>query len=118
MIKSHTLTSSYVLLGKYLLIIKGIFPAANSLFAISNGSQIPESSGIITGAFLLICKALAPSTLAFSYFVRYFVVILSSSETVPVKDFKLDLGTWQSVFFVELDGPRSNRLIEVTVIGG
>ena len=43
---------------------------------------------------------------------------LSSSETVPVKDFKLDLGTWQSVFFVELDGPRSNRLIEVTVIGG
>lgn len=43
--------------------------------------------------------------------------ILSSSETLPVKNYKLDLGTWQSVFFIELDGPRSNRTVTLTIIG-
>lgn len=43
--------------------------------------------------------------------------LLSSSETLPIKNNKLDLGTWQSVFFIELDGPRSNRTITLTIIG-
>jgi secondary thiamine-phosphate synthase enzyme len=43
--------------------------------------------------------------------------LLSSSETIPVSAGKLDLGTWQSVFFVELDGPRKNRTINLTFIG-
>ena len=43
--------------------------------------------------------------------------LLSSSECLPIKNFKLDLGTWQSVFFVELDGPRKNRRITLTVVG-
>lgn len=44
-------------------------------------------------------------------------LILSSSETVPVKNSKIDLGTWQSLFFIELDGPRRNRKIVLTLIG-
>lgn len=43
--------------------------------------------------------------------------LLSSSECLPVKNSRLDLGTWQSVFFVELDGPRHNRSINITTIG-
>ncbi len=43
--------------------------------------------------------------------------ILSSGETIPVSNYHLDLGTWQSVFFVELDGPRKNRCINLTFIG-
>ena len=43
--------------------------------------------------------------------------LLSSSETLPVKNSKLDLGTWQSVFFVELDGQRSSRTVNLTFIG-
>lgn len=43
--------------------------------------------------------------------------LLYSSETLPVKNSKLDLGTWQSVFFVELDGPRSSRTVNLTFIG-
>lgn len=43
--------------------------------------------------------------------------LLSSSECLPVKNRRLDLGTWQSVFFVELDGPRSNRTITLTMVG-
>jgi secondary thiamine-phosphate synthase enzyme len=43
--------------------------------------------------------------------------LLSSSESLPVKNQKLDLGTWQSVFFVELDGPRRSRTITLTMVG-
>ena len=43
--------------------------------------------------------------------------LLSSSECLPIKNNKLDLGTWQSVFFIELDGPRHNRTISLTIIG-
>lgn len=43
--------------------------------------------------------------------------LLSSSETLPVKNSKIDLGTWQSVFFVELDGPRSSRTVNLTFMG-
>lgn len=44
--------------------------------------------------------------------------ILGPSETVPVKDGKLELGKWQSIMFVELDGPRSHREIVVNTIKG
>ena len=44
-------------------------------------------------------------------------LLLSPSETVPIKEGKIDLGTWQSVFFIELDGPRSRRKIDLTIIG-
>ncbi|MBR2556760.1 MAG: secondary thiamine-phosphate synthase enzyme YjbQ, partial [Methanobrevibacter sp.] len=43
--------------------------------------------------------------------------LLSSSESLPVKNSKLDLGTWQSVFFIELDGPRRGRTITLTMVG-
>lgn len=43
--------------------------------------------------------------------------LLGASETIPIVDGRLDLGTWQSIFFVELDGPRSNRTVELTFIG-
>ncbi len=42
-------------------------------------------------------------------------VILGMSETIPVEDGHLVLGTWQSIFFVELDGPR-NRKVNVKLI--
>ena len=38
-------------------------------------------------------------------------ILLGSSVVVPVSEGKLDLGTWQSVFFYEGDGPRSRRVI-------
>lgn len=44
-------------------------------------------------------------------------LLLNSSETVPITDNRMDLGTWQSIFFIELDGPRSRRKVELTIIG-
>lgn len=43
--------------------------------------------------------------------------LLGSSESIPIMDGRLNLGTWQSVFFIELDGPRINRTVELTFIG-
>ena len=43
--------------------------------------------------------------------------LLGSSETIPIVDGRLGLGTWQSIFFIELDGPRTNRTVELTFIG-
>lgn len=41
-------------------------------------------------------------------------MLLGESVTVPVEDGELALGTWQSVLFVEFDGPR-RRDVEVVV---
>ncbi len=43
--------------------------------------------------------------------------LLGSSETIPIVDGRLDLGTWQSIFFIELDGPRRSRTVDLTFIG-
>lgn len=37
-------------------------------------------------------------------------MMLSTSEVIPVVDGKLALGTWQSVLFFELDGPRKRTV--------
>jgi len=41
--------------------------------------------------------------------------IVGPSETIPLKDGQLQLGTWQDIFFCEFDGPRNHRRIIVTV---
>ena len=38
-------------------------------------------------------------------------LLLSTSETIPVIDNRLALGTWQRVFMIELDGPRSREVM-------
>jgi len=38
-------------------------------------------------------------------------IFFNSSIAIPVKSGKLMLGKYQSVFFVELDGPRENRTL-------
>jgi secondary thiamine-phosphate synthase enzyme len=44
-------------------------------------------------------------------------VMLGTSETVPVSGGLLQLGRWQRVFLVELDGPRAEREIAVQLLG-
>jgi len=42
--------------------------------------------------------------------------ILGPSETVQIKDNKLQLGQWQDISFIELDGPRAQRKIIIELI--
>src|SRR6266699_726670 len=44
-------------------------------------------------------------------------LMLGTSESVPVADGELLLGTWQRIFLVELDGPRSAREVVIQVLG-
>lgn len=44
-------------------------------------------------------------------------MILNSSETIPLQEGRMILGTWQTIFFVEVDGPREGRKVTVQVVG-
>jgi secondary thiamine-phosphate synthase enzyme len=43
-------------------------------------------------------------------------MMLSTSEVIPIVDGQLALGTWQSILFFELDGPRK-RTVFVQISG-
>ena len=43
--------------------------------------------------------------------------LIGCSLTIPVDNGKLILGTWQGIYFVELDGPR-NRKFKVKLLAG
>lgn len=43
--------------------------------------------------------------------------IVGCSKVIPLVNGSLALGTWQSIFFLESDGPRSGRRVIVTIIG-
>jgi secondary thiamine-phosphate synthase enzyme len=44
-------------------------------------------------------------------------MMLGASESVPVADGELLLGTWQRIFVVELDGPRTEREVVIQALG-
>jgi secondary thiamine-phosphate synthase enzyme len=44
-------------------------------------------------------------------------LFVNASETIPVRGGELMLGEWQSVFFIELDGPRPNRQVLLQYLG-
>ena len=43
-------------------------------------------------------------------------LLMSSSETIPLINGELQLGTWQSLFLIELDRPRQREVV-VQVVG-
>ena len=43
-------------------------------------------------------------------------LLMNTSETIPIVDGELQFGRWQSVFFVELDGP-SRREVILQILG-
>ncbi|MEA2075717.1 MAG: secondary thiamine-phosphate synthase enzyme YjbQ [Euryarchaeota archaeon] len=44
-------------------------------------------------------------------------VVLGSSVTIPIEGGTLALGTWQSILFVECDGPRRREVCVVIIEG-
>ncbi len=43
--------------------------------------------------------------------------LIGTSRTFPIEDGRLVRGTWQNIFLLELDGPRSRRTVNVHIIG-
>ncbi len=44
-------------------------------------------------------------------------LFMNSSETIPFADGRMLLGEWQSIFFIELDGPRNERQVLLQIQG-
>jgi secondary thiamine-phosphate synthase enzyme len=44
-------------------------------------------------------------------------LFMNASESIPIADGRLLLGGWQSIFFVELDGPRDRRGLLLHLMG-
>ncbi len=44
-------------------------------------------------------------------------LLMNASESIPIVDGELLLGAWQSVFFIELDGPRAQRSLTLHFMG-
>jgi len=44
-------------------------------------------------------------------------LLTNSSETIPITQGKMLLGDWQSLFFIELDGPRPKRTVTIHIYG-
>lgn len=44
--------------------------------------------------------------------------LMGSSVTIPLSTGRLQLGTWQGIFFAEFDGPRHRRVLVSTQPGG
>jgi secondary thiamine-phosphate synthase enzyme len=42
--------------------------------------------------------------------------LVGPSESIPIEEGRLALGTWQNVFFCEFDGPRTRRGVVVVVV--
>lgn len=42
-------------------------------------------------------------------------LLLGASESLPISEGKLELGTWQRIFLAELDGPRS-RIVNLSIL--
>ena len=44
-------------------------------------------------------------------------LFMNASESIPIANGELLLGGWQSIFFVELDGPRAERSVTLQLLG-
>ncbi len=44
-------------------------------------------------------------------------LFMNATESIPVTDGRLLLGGWQSILFVDLDGPREARTVHVHILG-
>jgi secondary thiamine-phosphate synthase enzyme len=43
--------------------------------------------------------------------------LVGPSETIPIREGRLALSTWQNVFLCDFDGPRARRQVTVTIVG-
>jgi secondary thiamine-phosphate synthase enzyme len=67
-------------------------------------------------------ERLIPATLPFTHLegnsdAHAKASLMGSSVTIPVQDGRLQLGTWQGVYFAEFDGPRRRRVLVNALAG-
>jgi secondary thiamine-phosphate synthase enzyme len=75
-----------------------------------NESADPDVARDLTAAYEAMVPAIRFAHGEGNSDAHLMATVLGSSVTVPVTNGRLALGTWQGIFFVELDGPRTRKV--------
>ena len=87
-----------------------VFVPHTTAAVVINESADPDVARDLVAAYRAMVPALRFAHAEGNSDAHLMATVLGSSVTVPVEQGRLALGTWQGIFFVELDGPRSRRL--------
>ena len=90
--------------------------------------KINEECPYLRQDFLKFFQSLVPPQLPYSHNAHtldgrpnahshLLAMFLEANQTIPIVKKQLQLGTWQSIFMIELDGPRPERKVLLTVWG-
>ena len=84
---------------------------------------VNEDEGGLRGDLMKVLEKLIPVEGGYQHdlvddnaFAHLRSIIVNPSITIPIRDGRLMLGTWQSIFLAEFDGPRT-RTVYVQVLG-
>ncbi|MCD6421020.1 MAG: YjbQ family protein [Thaumarchaeota archaeon] len=84
---------------------------------------VNEDEGGLKGDLMKVLEKLIPVEGGYEHdlvddnaFAHLRSIIVNPSITIPIRDGRLMLGTWQSIFLAEFDGPRT-RTVYVQVLG-
>lgn len=90
-----------------------VFVPHTTAAVVVNESADPDVARDLIAAYAAMVPALRFAHAEGNSDAHLLATLLGSSVTVPVAGGRLRLGTWQGIFFVELDGPRARR-VEIT----
>jgi secondary thiamine-phosphate synthase enzyme len=87
-----------------------VFVPHTTAAVVINESADPDVARDLVAAYRAMVPAVRFAHAEGNSDAHLLATLLGSSVTVPVEHGRLALGTWQGIFFVELDGPRSRRV--------
>ncbi len=87
-----------------------VFVPHTTAAVVINESADPDVARDLVAAYRAMVPAVRFAHAEGNSDAHLLATLLGSSVTVPVEQGRLALGTWQGIFFVELDGPRSRRV--------
>jgi secondary thiamine-phosphate synthase enzyme len=91
-----------------------VFVPHTTAAVVINESADPDVPRDLVAAYRAMVPAIPFAHAEGNSDAHLLATLLGSSVSVPMEAGRLVLGTWQGIFFVELDGPRSRR-VEVRV---
>jgi secondary thiamine-phosphate synthase enzyme len=87
-----------------------VFVPHTTAAVVINESADPDVARDLVAAYRAMVPAVRFAHAEGNSDAHLLATLLGSSVSVPVEHGRLALGTWQGIFFVELDGPRSRRV--------
>jgi secondary thiamine-phosphate synthase enzyme len=92
-----------------------VFVPHTTAAVVINESADPDVARDLVAAYRAMVPAVRFAHAEGNSDAHLLATLLGSSVSIPVEHGRLALGTWQGIFFVELDGPRSRR-VEVRLL--